>query len=615
MAEADQASDAPEKGKHTVQLFLEDFAQPCLIQMSKDATVGSITVAEEKLGTLTQPIHVCSCIGTALKLSEPITPYQQIFLRETHSAEAGISGMLPPLLQSTVPTTRAQVLFNQQAWVAVDEMDFYLGMLNSTGALKAVGPCAMPQHTEDDELENMMQQWFSELLPTTDHQGPAISALLVDQHWFPVIVTPQVGKVLISTTLGGQGWVEFAVRSQGVEYTIQPVQHSFVTHFNNDCGFKVVAWLTEALFTPDFGEPLHRVKPIDTTTAIAWRAMFEFHLHNNSLIDHVVIPADMHFGGTTNGDVTKKFEDLLIDRGVPATVAPDRAAAIMDKLGRLQIAKAIRGSAAWKEIKQLANLASPKVQLVLPSEMQEAVQNRISNGKPFGDKKKKIQSEKKPKKAVQVKPEDISIQEGIFRDAHNGNIGQLQFCNMGPEARGVVVVQAEQAIPYLRFAQPFSKHALAMIVVDHQNPIVNGAGEEIRFPARCERTAEPIILSARMIQLGAVEVCRVAPTNATQVDEVCSVVLRTCTYRDELQPGVWDKFVARPIKCIVDDLQLLQPDSQGRSPIMDVWDRQWLTEKYQRTRPQEAALFCVCFRVELTDLCGALQKHGKIATT
>jgi hypothetical protein len=116
-----------------------------------------------------------------------------------------------------------------------------------------------------------------------------------------------------------------------------------------------------------------------------------------------------------------------------------------------------------------------------------------------------------------------------------------------------------------------------------------------------------------MIQLGAVEVCRVAPTNATQVDEVCSVVLRTCTYRDELQPGVWDKFVARPIKCIVDDLQLLQPDSQGRSPIMDVWDRQWLTEKYERTRPQEAALFCVCFRVELADLCGALQKHGKIA--
>lgn len=481
MAEADQASDAPEKGKHTVQLFLEDFAQPCLIQMSKDATVGSITVAEEKLGTLTQPIHVCSCIGTALKLSEPTTPYQQIFLRETHSAEAGISGMLPPLLQSTVPTTRAQVLFNQQAWVAVDEMDFYLGMLNSTGALKAVGPCAMPQHTEDDELENMMQQWFSELLPTTDHQGPAISALLVDQHWFPVIVTPKVGKVLISTTPGGQGWVEIAVQSQGVEYTIQPVQHSFVTHFNNDCGFKVVAWLTEALFTPDFGEPLHRVKPIDTTTSIAWRAMFEFHLHNNSLIDHVVIPADMHFGGTTNGDVTKKFEDLLIDRGVRATVAPDRAAAIMDKLGRLQIAKAIRGSAAWKEIKQLANLASPKVQLVLPSEMQEAVQNRISNGKPFGDKKKKIQSEKKPKKVVQVKPEDISIPEGIFRDSHNGNIGQLQFCNMGPEARGVVVVEAEQAIPYLRFAQPFSKHALAMIVFDHQNPIVNGAGEETGF--------------------------------------------------------------------------------------------------------------------------------------
>ena len=42
------------------------------------------------------------------------------------------------------------------------------------------------------------------------------------------------------------------------------------------------------------------------------------------------------------------------------------------------------------------------------------------------------------------------------------------------------MVEAEQAIPYLRFAQPFSKHALAMIVVDHQDPIVNGFGPDVK---------------------------------------------------------------------------------------------------------------------------------------
>ena len=135
----------------------------------------------------------------------------------------------------------------------------------------------------------------------------------------------------------------------------------------------------------------------------------------------------MHFGGTTNGDVTEKFEDFLIDRGVPATVAPDRPAAIMDKLGRLQIAKAIGGSAAWKEIKQLAHLASPKVQFVLPSEMQEAVQNRISNWKPFEDKKKKIQSEKKPKKVVQVSQKTSASQKAVFAVPTMGTLASFNF--------------------------------------------------------------------------------------------------------------------------------------------------------------------------------------------
>lgn len=75
----------------------------------------------------------------------------------------------------------------------------------------------------------------------------------------------------------------------------------------------------------------------------------------------------------------------------------------------------------------------------------------------------------------------------------------------------------------------------------------------------------------------------------------------------------WDKFRARPIKYLVEDVPSLQPNDHGASPIIDVWDRQWLNEKLERTRPEEATLFCVCFRVELGDLHAVLQRQGKVA--
>ena len=115
------------------------------------------------------------------------------------------------------------------------------------------------------------------------------------------------------------------------------------------------------------------------------------------------------------------------------------------------------------------------------------------------------------------------------------------------------------------------------------------------------------------MQIGTIEVTRAAPANPTQVDEVSAVVIRTCTYRDELTHIQWEKFRSRPIKYVVEDVQCLQPDDHGASPIIDVWDRQWLNDRMDKTRPEDATLFCVSFRVELQDLRSVLQKQGKVA--
>ena len=538
---------------------------------------------------------------------------QQLFLHEHGTYQPGIEMQMPPILHSKSKMPRIQVLYNQEAWVAQDEMDFYLHMINTTGLIQVAPVGVIPEFFEDDELDRILHDWFSFLMPPHDHAGKTISALYVAHHWFPVIVTPRAGSILIQTTPGGMAWVEIAVRTQGIEYSIQPVSGAILNTFHNDCGFQAVAWLTDAVFNPCFGDPLQRASPMDVKAAIAWRCIFEQHLFNCQLAQIAVVPADMAFGGAGAPDLTKQVIDLLTNRGVPPEQAAGRAEAVIEKLGRQPITRAMRAANPWRELKQLANLATPKIQLVLASEMQAAIQTRIASGQPFGDKKKKIPHEKKPKRDVLLDVEDVTIPDGIFRDANNVQLSQIPFQSIGPEARGLVVVSAEQAVPYLRFSQPVSKHGLALIVINCHSPLIHGAGEEIRFPARCERTAEPILLTARIIQLGNIEVTRATPSNITKVDEVNTVVVRVCTYRDELQSLSWETFCAKPVKQLVDDIGLFQPNSQGVSPIIDIWDRQWLTEKLERTTPSEAAFFCACFRVETSDLLSVLQHQGKVA--
>ena len=175
--------------KHIVQIFHDEFAHPFNIQVDPEATVGSITVAESALCTITQPVCVSSCMGTPIKLADKTSPVQQLFLHEHGKYQPGVEGQLPRAISCHTKMTRLQVLYNQEAWVASDEMNFYLHMINTTGAVM-VGPAGIiPQHYEDDELDNLLQQWFAKILPVNDHHGKIISALFVAHHWFPVVIT------------------------------------------------------------------------------------------------------------------------------------------------------------------------------------------------------------------------------------------------------------------------------------------------------------------------------------------------------------------------------------------------------------------------------------------
>ena len=570
---------------HIIQVIRPGETAPLHIRVPDDATVGSIAVAESKIGTFQQPVRSNTCVGTMIRGSDTTRQMQQIFLQEMpgcgnrHSCD---KGFMPPLLFSDEPHTRLQVLYSQEAWVATDEMEFYLAMIQTTGAATKGPIMTMPEPVLDEDIEPMLQRWMSQLAPFDAKPGVVISALWVAQHWYPVVLVLHEGDIQVFTTPGGHDWVLIATRALGPHITIHTAPRGSV--FNNDCGFQTIGWITQAVFDKEFGQQGFHHTPLTVQDAITWRTLFEHHLYANGGHDVAIIPNTMQFGGAANGDLHEQLCTLLTDRGVPKDAVHDRANVILDKLGRQPVGRAFRLSDPWRELKHVANQQIPKLQLVLPSELQAVIQLRAQQDKPIGSKQKKTKNAKQDKKPLQLGADDVSVPHGIFIDGAKQSLAQIPFGSIGAAANGIAVVSALQAVPYLRITQPISQKALALVVVDYHTPILNGIGEEVRFPAKCERTGEAIILTAKMLQLGSDQVKRATPDAQVKVEEVVNQVLRTVSYRDELMHPEWKSFVTKPVKHVIEDVPCLQ-QIDGHSPIIDVWDRQFLNEKLEKSNP------------------------------
>lgn len=427
------------------------------------------------------------------------------------------------------------------------------------------------------------------------HEITQASALLVDGHWFPLMVRAHQGKIAFFTTSGGHDWALIAARQYFNEPVMITCQGSLIeSGIPNDCGFQAVAWITSAVMDKEFCSEGFRTPPVSVKDAIVWRTLFEHALHSRGSDIATVVPANLSFGGVSGVDLSSQLQALLKDHGVPEDLCAHRATTVMDKLGRQAVARIFRAATPWKDLKAAANHATPKLQLVMESELQAAIAKRAEQGEPIGDKRRKLKGDKQAKRFIQLMPEDVGITEGIFKDAHQTNLTQIPLANIGPQAKGIVVCQAANAIPYLKLRKPISQHGLAMIVLDHRDMAIQGSGQEIRFPARCEKTGEAMLITARIIQLGAVEVSKIQAPQGAKVEEVTAEAIRIVAYKDELTSTTWDKFIARPIRHVIEAHPFLQTEGM-HNPIIDIWDRQHLNERFEKTHPKQSSVFMACF--------------------
>ena len=367
--------------------------------------------------------------------------------------------------------------------------------------------------------------------------------------------------------------------------------HEFV----NDCGFQAIAWLSQLATCDELPLDFGTVPAFTPAQAVTWRTLFAHHLRVTGQGQDMVAPNRLRFGGFGKIDVSLQLQKLLTDRGVPEEQASQRADDVITQLGRGRVTNILRSEHAWRDLKSAASSAVPKLQLVHGSELGDAIKARLKTDDKFGAKKVKTKGKVSVPAMTQPMPEDFQIPEGIFRDAKGNALSQLPITSIGPQARGIIVLTADQALPYIRNAKPVSSNGLAVLVVDHSNSVLHGVGQEVRFPAICKQTMEPMLVTTRMIQIGSCEVSRNLTSEAPQVDEVNNAVIKVLVYRDEV-PMPWTEFTRSPVKEIIK----MTPMLQKPEVILDVWDRHYLSAKLTRTQASVAAIYTVLLR--LTDV-------------
>eukprot|EP00438_Fugacium_kawagutii_P007352 Skav218565 [mRNA] locus=scaffold2610:56753:60139:+ [translate_table: standard] len=517
--------DPPAQGnnEHYIMLFRHGDSRPVPVLMSPSATVGSLTVAEEKLKTMEQPIQVHTTVGTMMPLSDTTQPMQQVFLRETRDIKP--ADEMVQHLTSQSWACRSALLYHQHALVADDEMSHYLSIVGSSSYAEYQPPCVLRSVDYDDRLGEL-ETWIGDCIPVGENATAFATAILMDSHWSPLLLVAATDGLNIYLPPGIRSIVEEACGSGNhiAQYHEIPMPSSFA----NDCGFQTVAWLLEQIHEPGKGRTGTPLLPMKVETAIMWRALFEHHLHVNSLNHECIEVGQFAFGGASD-DVADQLGTLLSQHGVQSEALPDRIRTVLDKLGRTPVARALRTSRAWAEIKALANAAAPRVQLVLPSELSAVIAERVKSGANFGDKKSKITKvDNAPKAQLKLSAEDVSVPLGIFKEEGGAALQQISIREIGPNARGVIVVDSQQAIPYLRMNQPVSCGALALLIIDPQDTLISGVGKELRFPVRFNKTQEPMLITSKVVQLGQKEVVRMTPSQAVKVEEVSSNVFSGC---------------------------------------------------------------------------------------
>ena len=194
---------------------VEEVQQVCIIHVAKqgaavipivvplDTTASQLTIAEQKMGTMTQPIAVTTAMGEYVKQLDVLQPDQFLILHDGTETPKHF-GLKCPCKSEVIPPSlsnakRDILLWQQLGWVALDEMNYYISMVGEQSPDKVHAPLAISESS--DEPICPLQFILDLALQTQNKQvGKVGSAILYRHHWSPIMIENSGESFAIHTT-------------------------------------------------------------------------------------------------------------------------------------------------------------------------------------------------------------------------------------------------------------------------------------------------------------------------------------------------------------------------------------------------------------------------------
>ena len=444
------------------------------------------------------------------------------------------------------------------------------------------------------QVQQYIDQMFREGHPLV------LAVVLEESHWHPVVAMQSAGKILFSLELNTQLWHSYKQSEPWIVCDLP-------TRKDIPCGAMTVAIIASVL----------GIRPNAPHMKYFHHVLQSRFLQANPRDEALQI----FWGFGPHGQLQKNLVAELSKHGIPPGVVDQRANDAIRVLGSEQLIAAMNHRQPWKQLKMIGNHA--KFQFVLPSELALAVEQ--NKGKTVGGKGKGKSKTKGPPALVELDPSKLQILEGTFR-SQGQVVPQLRPSQIGPVSSGVVLMNCQEAEPYLRAGTKVSQEPLALAVLTRQDGGVNTAlpHATITVPCRCVLDHEPVLADVTLVQIGQGLVEKAIDPTVVQIESLDVVTLKILAYRDELK-GDWKEFCQAPIRCIVSLLPKLKrchDDSCGceawhnsesltiKDPILDVWRRQFLRSGFKPCPAEEADIFTVCLRIPQCILAPLLTHSG-----
>ena len=325
------------------------------------------------------------------------------------------------LMSKGMPASiRARLMDFQDGWAADDQIAFALARLADTAGVYVVDPLQATQAIAARSPTCLPA------LPRADCKPwQVVTAVCLKGHWVTFHWSYAVGRLTAwssdpSTTTPDIDLLH-SLFAQAVRASLRQFRFAQATTIEDEpgqCGWLALQALADRCLLKG---------------AEAWVAR---------------VIGDCHEAVSADGNVRAP---VLLGGSPLAMLARDG----INRIGAPAVQHGMQGAHPWRQLKQVANQASPVFQWVLPVEMQAQIQARVDSGVPLPAKKK---PNKKTLGAQRVsvqlpvlpQPEQFQVPHGVFvAGSPPQQLGQIALKDIGPQAVGVVLATRDAAEPYL----------------------------------------------------------------------------------------------------------------------------------------------------------------------